>query len=249
LVDQSTALDRALVFALERGDALARVRARAVAGQGDPRRLEVLLPVAPERLDLQRALRLLGICADLQLQGIPRVREICGRIASHQAGDGAWRAAGQSDDEVLYLTGALAGQLAKTRYARPAVLAAAGEFLAQRFCPERVQGGRWRDIGAYAHFFANADHERGDEILQWCGRELERAFRTQRFDALRITRILLDCDAHSLPGARFEAGELFVALVSQQASDGSFGDDEEISARVECTLDALCALRHFSGRA
>lgn len=249
MVDPFPALQCALAFVLDRGDALARARARAFAGQGDPRQVEALLPLEPGEFDLWQAARLLGICADLRVQGIPRVREICSQVADRQGGDGAWRSEGIGEDEVLYLTGALAGQLAKTRYARPALLEAAGEFLAERWSPERVKAGCWRALAAYAHFFANAGHERSDEILQWCGRELERAFRTRRFDALRTTRILLDCDAHSLPGARFEAGELVAALIAQQASDGSFGAAEEISARVESTLDALCALRRFSGGA
>jgi len=247
LVATRSALERGLAFVTEHGDALARVRGDALAGRGNPRRVESLLAVDTQALDLQEALHVLRVCADLRVLGVSTVREICSGVSSCQAADGAWRVAGLDEEEVLHLSGALAGQLAKTRYARPDLLAAAGEYLAQRWSPDRVQDGRWRDLAAYAQFFANVDHERSDEILQWCGRELERGFRSQRFDALRTMRILLDCDAHSLPGARFEPGELFVALVSQQASDGSFGAAPEASARLEDTLDALCALRHFSG--
>ena len=245
-MDPLSGRQRALAFVLERGDAFARARARAFTGQCDPRRMDGFAEIDAERLDLQRAARLLGICADLRVLGIPLVRDTCRQIAGRQGENGAWCAREAGEDEDLFLTGALGGSLAKTRYARPELLEAAGSFLSDRWSPDRLKSGDHRYLAAYAHFFANVDHERSDEILQWCGRELERAFRTRRFDALRTTRILLDSDAPSLPGARFEQGELFVALISEQALDGSFGGDVEISARVERTLDGLCALGLFS---
>jgi len=49
----------------------------------------------------------------------------------------------------------------------------------------------------------------------------------------------------ALPGARFEPGELLVALLTEQAADGSYGVAEDPAARVETTLDGLHALQRF----
>ena len=65
-------------------------------------------------------------------------------------------------------------------------------------------------------------HEDSDAILQWCGRELERGYRAGAFDAVRTARVLVDCDAPSLPGARLAAGELVAALLGEQAPDGGW---------------------------
>ena len=231
------AIARAAVFVASHGDPLAAARARALAGDAPARDVLVLLPSFAADPDRARAERILRICGDLRLLGAPGLRELCGWLADSQSDDGAWRAPGASDAEARCTTGMLAGQLAKTPFARPALLEAAGDFLAADWTPDRVSNGRWRELAAHAVFFANADHARGDEILQWCGRELERGFRT---------RVLVDCDAHSLPGARFESGELLVALVTEQAADGSFGVGESPDTRVEPTLDGLCALTRFS---
>ena len=57
-------------------------------------------------------------------------------------------------------------------------------------------------------------HEQSDEVLQWCGRELERGYRAQRFDAVATARILVDCGASSLPGAQLKAADLVLALLA-----------------------------------
>jgi hypothetical protein len=138
------------------------------------------------------------------------------------------------------------GHLARTRFVRPETLDAAARFMAAHWSPDRVGGGNWDLLDGYAMAFANLDHELSDALLQWCGRELEKGYRARLFDVVATMRVLVDCDAHSLPGATFEPGELLVSLVTEQASDGSFGTAAEAPARVPATLDALAALRHFS---
>ena len=99
--------------------------------------------------------------------------------------------------------------------------------------------------GGEAGEAAPAPDDASDETLQWCGRELERGFRARVFSAVDALGVLVDCDAHSLPGARFEPGELLVALLTEQAGDGSFGAAAEPGARVEPTLRGLHALVRF----
>jgi len=134
-----------------------------------------------------------------------------------------------------------AGYLAKTRWARPALLLGAAEFLAAQWSPDLVQGGSWRAIAAHAHCFANVDHDASDAILQWCGRELGRAFVTRAFDAVRTARVLVYCDAHGLPGSQLSREDLIVALLTEQRDDGSFADG------VTSTLDGLVGLRRLAG--
>jgi hypothetical protein len=108
-----------------------------------------------------------------------------------------------------------------------------------------VKGGRaWGVLVAYAHCFANTSHEEGDPILQWCGRELERGFRTRLFDAVRAARVLVLCDAGAIPGARFAAGELVAGVLAEQQADGGWLDpaDPAPAARVAHSLLALSAL-------
>jgi hypothetical protein len=96
-------------------------------------------------------------------------------------------------------------------------------------------------IAAFASCFANVDHDESDAILQWCGRELGRAFVTRAFDAVRTARVLVSCDAHGLPGAQLAREDLVIALVTEQRADGSFADG------VPATLDGLVALRRMGG--
>ena len=67
-----------------------------------------------------------------------------------QNADGSWGAVGTRPEQRLYLTGSLAGLLARTRVARPSTLAPAVDFLASLWSPERVEGGRWSAILAIA---------------------------------------------------------------------------------------------------
>jgi hypothetical protein len=169
------------------------------------------------------------------------VERACARLGADQGSDGAWS---EGAGDVVRATGMLGGYLAKTRFARVETLQAAADFLVARWSPDLVQGFQWGSIAAYAHLFANFDHEDSDEILQWCGRELERGFRTRVFDAVRTARVLVTCDAHALPGARLGAQELGAALRAEQAADGSWQPAPGAAprARIEPTLDGLVAL-------
>ena len=142
----------------------------------------------------------------------------------------------------------LAGHLAKSRFVRPEVLGSAGNYLAATWSPDRVQGGAWRAIAAYAHYFANVPHDLSDAALQWCGRELERGLRTGRFDWVRTARVFTWCDAHALPGSQIEREELADGVTGEQRADGGWtpGDETPIAARVAHSLDALVALARLS---
>ena len=186
--------------------------------------------------------RRLGWLDDLGRLDSDAAGRLGARLAALQAEDGHW-----SDGEwALFETGMIAGHLAKSPRVRASVLGAAGEWLAERFDPDLVQGFQWRNIAAFAHTFANLPHEAADGVLQWCGRELERGFRARRFSALRTARVLLWCDAPVLPGARLAPEELVEALLGEQAADGGFGEGEESAAR---TWDAWLVLERLAGPA
>ena len=244
-MSERSPVERAFQFVVEHGDALAVARARALVNAAVNHEVLSLLGEAPDGTQLLACERILWLCMDAQLLTSPLARSVGGVLARAQGDDGAWHPPGASADEVLRCTGMLAGCLARSPFARPETLEAAGDFLAADWDPDRVSNGRLADLRAHALFFANTLHERADEVLQWCGRELERGFRTRAFDAVQTTRVLVDSDAHSLPGASFIPGELLVALLTEQAQDGSFGGAEDPDERVEPTLDGLHALRRF----
>lgn len=233
------ARERAKAFALEHGSVLACARARALAGDAAS---DAALRLVPEPEDAPATLFALEVCEELRALRAPLAQRAGGVAATLQADDGGFGDPSSPLDERLRLAGGLGGALARTPFARPETLDGAGTFLATHFSPERVQEFQWGNIAAYAHFFANALHDASDEILQWCGRELERGFRARRFDALATARVLVSCDAHALPGARLEREELLLALITEQGGDGSFGADPAPSARVEAALHGLRAL-------
>src|SRR5262249_17526901 len=154
--------------------------------------------------------RALAVCDDLRALGDPRVAAWAEALARTQADDGGFARA-LSPDARRFETGMIAGPLAKTRWPRPELLPAAPGVPARQWSPDLVQGGSWHAIAAYAHCFANVDHDASDAILQWCGRELSRGFLTRAFDAVRTARVLVWCDAHALPGAQLAREDLVVA--------------------------------------
>ena len=240
-----TATERAAAWIARRGDAIARSRADALMGRADPGSVVALLSPSPgDPAALRDALE---VCDDLRALGDPRVGEWMQEVSAAQDADGGF-GAGRPLEARLFETGMLAGFASKTRYARPELLDGAGAFLARHWDPDLVRGGSWRPIAAYAHFFANADHADADAILQWCGRELSRAFLLRAFDAVRTARVLVYCDAHGLPGAEVHADELVVALLTEQAADGGFPADPGAGGRdaVASTLDGLVALRRLA---
>ncbi len=261
----ASAARRAAAFVDARGDALARARAAALIGRAAAS--DALSQLAPARSDATSLRFALEVCDDLRALGDPRAAEWAAQLGRHQAGDGGF-APGLPLDARLFETGMSAGHLAKTGSVRPALLLAAAEFLAQHWSPDRVQGGSWRAIAAYAHCFANVDHDASDAILQWCGRELGRAFVTRAFDAVRTARVIVYCDAHGLPGAQLARADLVVALLTEQDADGGYpvwqGDRRSTRSEpkaseggplqwlgegardaVASTLDALVALRRL----
>jgi hypothetical protein len=150
-----------------------------------------------------------------------------------QRPDGSWHAldslqvasstsAAIGANHALFLTAMLGAFLGRTARSSATALHKAGSYLAAHWSPELVQGGSWHAICGYAHFFSNVPHEISDSVLQWCGRELERAFRTGRFDVVRAARIFTLCDAHALPGAKLDARELLPALLRARSVDGGW---------------------------
>jgi hypothetical protein len=182
--------------------------------------------------------------ADLRALDSPLGRRLAEALAHVQADDGSFGTAASDEEERVFATGRLASALSGLRSVRRRLLDRAADFLAARFTPERMGGFAWRPLAAYTPCFTNIAHERGDEILQWCGRELERGFRARRLDAVQTARILVDCDARSLPGGKVDAREIVVALVAEQDADGGWPspDDAGPDARVNRSLDGLTAL-------
>jgi hypothetical protein len=188
----------------------------------------------------------LGFLDDLHQLESPAAGRVVSQLADAQDPTGHWGPANQ-ETEAVFETGMIAGHLAKSPAASLDLLDAAGDWLAGRFSPDLLQGFRWGNIAAYAHTFANLTHDASDEILQWCGRELERGFRAGRFSAVRTARVLIWCDTPVLPGSRLEPGELLAGVLAEQADDGSFG--ESAGERAARTWDAWIALdRLAAGR-
>jgi hypothetical protein len=135
--------------------------------------------------------------------------------------------------------------LSRTPSARLSSLRRAAAFLGAHWSRERVQAGRFPAIAGYLAALATlpADLDVADEALQWCGRELERGFRTGRFDATAVATVFARCDAFALPGARLGADEVVRALLAAQDEDGSF-PGEGTPERATCA--AALALRHLA---
>jgi hypothetical protein len=238
-VNQATAEAalRAAAYVEAHGDPLARARAGALIGRGAASDAIALLAPMSDAASLREAL---ATCDDLRALDDPRVRAWAEALARDQADDGGFAPALPPETR-RFETGMIAGLLARSRYARPELLPAAADFLAAQWSPDLVRGGSWHMIAAFAACFANVDHDASDAILQWCGRELGRAFVTRAFDAVRTARVLVSCDAHGLPGSQLAREDLVIALMTEQRVDGSFADG------VAATLDGLVALRRLAG--
>ena len=239
------ALERARDFVAREGSALDRQRADALTGNApaDPARaaLEALqqgdgafaaMPghaVGPVRATLEG----LWVLSELRIRHAPACERAAVFLGACQAADGSF---GDEGEDRATVTGLVGGALGGSPYARPELLAAAGDFLAAGFAPESVQD--WDRLAGTAAFFANVDHERGDEILQWCGRELERGFRSGRFGAVATARVFTLCDAVGLPGARLDPGEVIAGVLTEQDADGGWPGADRVAA----SLDAALAL-------
>ena len=245
---QGDLVTRARGFVLAQGDALQRSRALALFDSSEHRAVCALLGAIDAAEGAATALDVLDAIGVRRGAEVERAVAI---LAAAQREDGSWSLAGETDESArVVATAQIAGHLAKTICARPAVLRAAGAFLAAHWGPERVQSGDPRAIAGFSHWYANTDDELSDAALQWCGRELERGFRTGAIDALGTARVFALCDAQSLPGARLSADEVVLSLAAMQATDGGFGAGfDPIPRRVEATLDALAALARLTPRA
>jgi hypothetical protein len=203
----------------------------------------------PELVGTLEALALLADLRGLVSASAERAVDYLTRAQRH---DGSWGRVDPSAPEKnpaedrLFVTGMLAGYAMRTPFVRPEVVEWAGSFLVELWSPERVEGGRLSWVAAFAHFFANGGApDISDEALQWCGRELERGFRTHRFESVQTLRVLLYCDAQALPGATFDVVELLERLLGEQAADGGFAalDPGGPPGRVAPSIDALIAIR------
>ena len=189
----------------------------------------------------------------------PVAERLVGWLARAQRSDGSWGpldpvrekqdpegATERAVADRLFLTGLVSGFLLRTPFVRPEVASWADRFLSDLWAPERVENGRLLAIAGFASFFAGGGGpDLADEAMQWCGRELERGFRTHRFEAGDTLRVLYWCDADAMPGATFDAVELLDRLLSEQGEDGGFAalDPGGAPGRVGPTIDALHAIR------
>jgi hypothetical protein len=253
------ALEKARAFVEAAGDAGDRLRLAVALREAPAAAVErALEPQAGSATDACVALTLLETLAGAGLLRGALADRIGEQLRTSQRADGSWRAAddrGAGDAALpsfvlgprdpLFLTAMIAAFLGRTTRGSARALDAAGAFLAERWSPDLVQGGSWFAIAGYAHFFSNVPHERSDEVLQWCGRELERGFRTGALDPVRVARVFTLCDARALPGARVDGGELVPALLRAQAPDGGWPASPGRS-RCETTNEAVQALVHLA---
>ncbi len=196
-------------------------------------------------------LEALAVLADVRGLTAPASERAVEYLTREQRADGSWGTVDPTRDddapeERIFATGMLAGYALRTPFVRPEVSEWAGRFLSGLWAPERVEGGALPGLSAFAHFFANGGApDLADEALQWCGRELERGFRTHRFEAVQVLRVLFYCDARALPGATFDVAELLDRLLDEQAADGGFAalDPGGPPGRVAPTIDGLMAIR------
>jgi len=189
------------------------------------------------------------VAADAKLIHADWVELAARSLEARQSDDGAFRVPtrgpGRAAEQAeVFWTGMVAGILGRPPVSRPSLLEAAGEFLGQRFEPDAVENDGYSALLAYAHFFTNVAHDLADEALQWCGRALEKGFRSRQLDAVATVRVLLTCDAQALPGATFDVTELLERLLEEQAGDGGFA---ELSAggpatRTTQTFDAMLGI-------
>jgi hypothetical protein len=238
------AMARARDFALAHGDPLQRARARATLDPDLRGEVERALGAIDAPVTAVAALEVLDALGVRDGAAVERAVSV---LAAAQQPDGSWAA--DPDEAGVVATAAIAGLLAKTHCVRAGVLERAAHWLEERYARERIEAGGADALVAWAQFFANAAHERGDEGLQWCGRALERGFRSGALDAVAASRVFLRCDAPALPGARLGATDVALGLLAAQAGDGGFGrPGADPGARVEATLDALAALCRLTPR-
>jgi hypothetical protein len=252
----AAALARARTFVAGIGDDLLRVRAGAALGDVPPGGLVAALRARQAEdgsFDLAGdavagSVAGLAILADAGVVDGPEVARAVAGLESRQEADGGWSPPpGAGPEGRLVLTGLVAGLLSRGSCARGNTLARAGRLLGEGWTPDRVRGGDFGMIAAYAGFFARTPHPLSDAGLQWCGRELERAFRSGRLGALQTARVLVLADAAVLPGGRLSSEDVVAALLEAQSHDGGWlGGEAPAARRADATIEALVALRRLA---
>jgi len=185
----------------------------------------------------------LGLHADVRQDNAPNVEAAIRFIEAQQVEDGSFVPEDRADasGSRLFATALCAGSLGRSHYARPENLTAAGDWLAERWAPEQIEGGQFGELAAFSIYYSNVPDELADDALQWCGRELEKGFRSHALEALAVMQVLAACQVGSLPGASFAPEELLERLLGEQAADGGFDAlcVDGAAARVGPTIDAL----------
>ena len=202
------------------------------------------LAEAPLAEPLRGSLEALIILADLGALHAEMVAPLARFIGRAQNPDGSFGETSAPDVDRIFSTGMLCGLIGRTKVVRPEILQAAGEFLGGLWSPEQVENGNWAAITGFGAFFSGVSHDLDDEAMQWVGRELDRAFRTHRFDAAQTARVLTHCDASAMPGCSIAPPELLERLLGEQAGDGGFDELSMHGAagRVVPTLDAVLVI-------
>ncbi|MDJ0788843.1 MAG: hypothetical protein QNK05_18695 [Myxococcota bacterium] len=208
------------------------------------------LPGPDPEARLEATTRALRCIDQLGLLAHPVVESMARFLVAAQHDDGSFGAAADAQARV-WLTAAVGAALSRVPSVRLSVLRAAEGFAMGQWDVEKVQGGgdaARATILATFELLAAMPSELSDEALQWCGRELERGFRTGAFSALEAARVFVRCGADALPGTRLGAADVMPPLLASQLEDGSFGDAERApDERVHDTLDALVALSRMAG--
>ncbi len=208
-----------------------------------------LAALEADQLGMVGTLEALLLAGDAKVLHADWVEAAIRFLESQQAEDGAYRIPSTGTDRAaeqadLFWTGMIAGVLGRTPVSRTSHLERAGEFLCARFSPEAVEHDGYSALIGFAHFFTNVPHEEADEALQWCGRALEKGFRSGQLDAVAVVRVLLTCDAQAMPGASFDVVELLDRLMVEQAGDGGFAELslDGPATRTSQTFDAMLAI-------
>lgn len=209
----------------------------------------------PDEVAILGTLEALLVASDAGLLHGDWVERAVRALEARQSPDGAFRLRGpivsqpgDRDRAVLaadvFFTGMIAGMLGRTPVSKADGLERAGEFMVAHFSPDAVEEDGYPALMACALFFTNVGHERSDEILQWCGRALEKGFRSGRIDAVATMRVLLSCDAQAMPGASFDVVELLDRVLAEQAGDGGFAELSLAgpAGRTTQTFDAMLAI-------
>lgn len=173
----------------------------------------------------------------------PLPERAVGYLLAAQAEDGSFSdASDEGAEQRLLRSGEVAGVLAKTPFAPPSALRRSETFLAAHWSAQELKGPTPARIECYAPLLANWISPLSDDGLQWCGRELERGFRSGRFAPLAVARVFLRARARALPGARLEGRDVRAALLPLQHGDGRFEASEPGRDPVDATLDAMEAI-------